>query len=171
MVVLLAYILRLQRSCAFFLTHVKNESEKFDPDAMYGNLYVSGCVSSEASATANSPLLTTSTVTTGTLNQPQPQSPSGTVATAPLQSHRDAGPHLAGNEACLCSSCHIKDSFFPRSHDGSIVLPHPSLSVHPVRLPRPTASAMTNVTPLATPSVVPRKRHRAESTPSNHDRQ
>ena len=93
---------------------------------MYGKLYVSRLVGSDAMA---NPLPATSAATTWTHNQPQPQLPSGTVAMAALQNDRD-DLHLAGNEACRCSLCRITDRFFPQSQDGRIVLPHPIMSVH-----------------------------------------
>lgn len=137
---------------------------------MYGNLYVSGRVGSDAMA---NPLpATPSLATTRTHNQPQPHLPSSTVATAALQNNRD-DPHLAGNEACLCSLCHIKDRFFPRSQDGRIVLPHPtttSVHSHSTRLHRPTAS-MTSATPLTTSALPTHRRNRTDSNASNRDRE
>ena len=153
-----------------FLTRVKKGSEKIAPDAMYGNLYVSGRVGSDA--TTNPLPAITSTVTTRTHNQPQPHLPFSTVATAALQNNRD-DPHLAGNEACLCSLCHIKDRFFPRSQDGKIVLPDPTTtSVHlqSTRLRRHTAS-MASATPPATSTLPTHRRNRTNSTASNHDRE
>ena len=154
----------------------KREREHRFPDAMYGNLYVSGPVGSDA--TANNPLPTTtssSTATTRTHNQPQqPHLPISTVATAALQNNRD-DPHLAGNEACLCSLCHIKDSFFPRSQDGRIVLPQPTMSMtrHPTpigRIGRSASSAsMTSASPLATSALPTHRRNRTDSTASNRD--
>ena len=87
------------------------------------------------------PLPATSTATTRTHNQPQPQLPSGKVAMAALQNDCD-DPHLAGKEACRCSLCHITDRFFPRSQDGRIVFPHPIISVHShsMRLHRPAVT-------------------------------
>ena len=138
---------------------------------MYGNFNVSGLVGSDA--TSNPLPATTSTATTRTHNQPQPHLPFSTVATAALQNNRD-DPHLAGNEACLCSLCHIKDRFFPRSQDGRIVLPHPttlrSVHSHSTRLHRSTAS-MTNATPSATPALTTHRRNRTDSTASNRDRE
>ena len=142
---------------------------------MYGNLNVSGLVSPDA--TANPPPATTSTTaTTRTHNQPQPHLlPFSTVTTAALQNNRD-DPHLAGNEACMCSLCHIKDRFFPRSQDGRIVLPRPttmSVHSHSTRLHRPTAS-MTNATPLpvATSALPTHRRNRTDSsTGYNRDRE
>ena len=137
---------------------------------MYGNLYVSGLVSSDATA---SPLpattvATSTTATTRTHNQPQPHRSFSTVTTAALQNNH---PHLAGNEA----SCHIKDSLFPRNRDGRIVLPHPttlSVNSHSTRLHRPTAS-MTNPTPLSTSTSQPthRRIQTDTSTGYNHDRE
>jgi len=127
---------------------------------MHGNPYASGLTGSDTT-TANPPPAARPTVTTH--NQPQLQFPPGTVAAAAaIQNHRD-DPHLAGNEACLCSSCHLRGSFFPRNQDGRIVLPHPSLFIHSARFPRPTTTT-TNIAPLATPVLATRKRSRTEST-------
>ena len=156
------------------LTRVKKiggESERTVPDAMYGNVYVSGLVGTDATA-ANPPPAVTSSSTTRTHNQPQPHPPIGTIATAALQNNRD-DPHLAGNEACLCSLCHIKDRFFPRSQDGRIVLPHPtttaSVHSHWTRRHRHTASMTSATTPLATSTS--HGRNRTNSTASNRDRE
>ena len=155
------------------MTRVKKESEKIAPDDMNGNLYVSGLVGSNATSNPLPATTTTSTATTRTHNQPQRSHlPFSTVATAALQNNRD-DPHLAGNEACLCSLCHIKDRFFPRSQDGRIVLPHPTtLSVHShsTRLHRPTAS-MTSATPPTTSALPTHRRNRTDSTASNRDRE
>ena len=171
------------------MTRVKEGGARTSlPDAMCGNLYVSGLVGSDA--TANNPLPTatpTSTATTRTHNQPQqPHLPISTVATAALQNNRD-DPHLAGNEACLCSLCHIKDRFFPRSQDGRIVLPQPTMSIHshltrhhprPIgRFGRSASSASmtsTSVSPLTTSALPPpppptHRRNRTDSTASNRD--
>jgi hypothetical protein len=160
------------RACLFDLRQKKGEGEKTAPDAMCGNLYVSGLVGSDA--TANPLPAVTSTSPTRTHNQPQPHLlPFSTVATAALQNNRD-DPHLAGNEACLCSLCHIKDRFFPRSQDGRIVLPHPtttsSVHSHSTRHHRTTAS-MTSATPLPTPALPTHRRNRTNSTASNRDRE
>jgi hypothetical protein len=163
-----AYLFSLLGLELVFLTRVKKGSERIAaPNAMHRNRYVSGLVGSDAN-----PLpATTSTTTTRTHNQPQLHQPFSTVATAALQNNRD-DPHLAGNEACLCSLCHIKDRFFPRSQDGRIVLPHPttmSVHSHPTRLHRPTAS-MTSATPLATSALPAHRRNRTFSNASNRDR-
>ena len=122
----------------------------FTPD-MYG---------SDGGTTVTSLPASSSASATATRTHNQPQQPHFTVATAALQNRDD--PHLAGNEACLCSSCHIRDSFFPRSQDGKIVLPPlPSMSMHSTR---PSAPA-----PLATPAT--RRRNRTDSTASNRDRE
>ena len=150
-----------------FLTRVKRGCEKIAPDAMNGNFYVSGLVGSDATS---NPLPAT---TTRTHNQPQPHLPFTTVATAALQNNRD-DPHLAGNEACRCSLCHIRDSFFPRSLDGRIILPHPTtlpVHSHSTRLHRPTAS-MTSATPPTTSASPTHRRNRTDSTAaSNRDRE
>ena len=137
---------------------------------MYGNLYVSGLVGSDATSNPL-PATTSTTTTTRTHNHPQPHLPFSTVATAALQNNRD-DPHLAGNEACLCSLCHIKDRFFPRSQDGRIVLPHPTtLHSHPTRLHRPTAS-MTSATPPATSALTTtHRRNQTDNTAPNRDRE
>lgn len=153
--------------CSAFWRASKKGAKRSLPDAMYGKLYVSGRVGSDA--TANPLPATPSTATTRTHNQPHPPLPISTVATAALQNNRD-DPHLAGNEACLCSLCHIKDRFFPRSQDGRIVLPHPTTSHYPTRRPRHTAS-MTSATPLATSPLPTHRRNRTDSTASNHDRE
>ena len=130
---------------------------------MYGNLYVSGHVGLDA--TSNPPPATSTPASTRTHNQPHPHLPYSTVATAALQNNRD-DPHLAGNEACLCSLCHIKDRFFPRSQDGRIVLPHPSsisAHSHSARVHRPTAS-MTSATPPSTSATRMHRRNRTDST-------
>lgn len=151
------------RFCCFDARQ-KREREKVVPDAMYKNRYASGLAGSDAPSVNPLPPTTSH-------NQPHSRIRSGTITTAALQNHRDH-PHLAGNEACLCSSCHIRDRFFPRSQDGRIVLPHPSLSVHSGRLPRPTTTSMASATPPhATPSLVTRKRSRTESTVPNRDRE
>ena len=172
--VLLAYTLFSLGLELVVLTRVKKiggESERTVPDAMYGNVYVSGLVGTDATA-ANPPPAVTSSSTTRTHNQPQPHPPIGTIATAALQNNRD-DPHLAGNEACLCSLCHIKDRFFPRSQDGRIVLPHPtttaSVHSHWTRRHRHTASMTSATTPLATSTS--HGRNRTNSTASNRDRE
>lgn len=133
-----------------FLTRVKRKREQLVPDAMYGNLSASGLATCGSDNTTTHPLPAT-TVTT-------------TTPTAVLQNH----PHLAGNEACRCPSCHLRDRFFPRNQDGRIFLPHPSLSIHSTRLSRSTTTT-TNTAPPAIP--VTRKRNRIESTTLSSDRE
>ena len=140
---------------------------------MYGNLNVSGHVGLDATSSSR-PSTSSAVITTRTHN-PQSRTPFSTVATAALQNHRD-DPHLAGNEACLCSLCHIKDRFFPRSQDGRIVLPHPtsiSAHSHSARLHRPTAS-MTSATPPTTSVLATHRRNRTDidsTASSNRDRE
>ena len=131
---------------------------------MYGNLYVSGLVGSDATA---DPLpVTTSTATTRTThNPPQPHLPFSTVATAALQNNRD-DPHLAGNEACRCSLCHIKVRVFPRSLNGRIVLPPPTTAYRSTR--HTPSTSMTSASP-APPTT--HRRSRTNSTASNRDRE
>ena len=157
----------LQVSSSAFWRASKKGSEKIAPDAMKGNFYVSGRLGSNA--TSNPLPATPSTTTTRTHNHLQSHILfANSAATAALQNNRD-DPHLAGNEACLCSSCHIKDSFFPRSQDGRIVLPHPttiSALSNSTRRHRHTASMTTPSSSAST-----HKRNRANSTASNRDRE
>ena len=51
----------------------------------------------------------------------------------------DNTPHIAGSAACLCSQCHLKMKFFPRTPSGQILLPDPDSTTRfstPVVSPR-----------------------------------
>jgi hypothetical protein len=128
------------------------------------------CTVSEASGLADSEATTANPLPTHTHNEAQP--PSGTAATAAVQTRLD-DPHLAGNGAtCLCSSCHLKDRFFPRSQDGRVLLPHPSFFIHSARLLRPTATiTRTSAAPLATPGLVTRSSNHTQGIISTRDRE
>ena len=76
--------------------------------------------------------------------------------------------HVAGSAACLCSSCHLKTRFFPRTQNGRIVLPDPSkpdsttrflTSTGPLRSRAPSAAAA--IATITVPSVLSRESFRS----------
>jgi hypothetical protein len=164
----------LTRSRAWLLDARQKENENLKiADAMYSSYSSTDVSRAGLIGLDGDPLQVpapTSTATTRIHNQPQPHLPLRAVVTALQNNHDDA--HLAANEACLCSLCHIKDRFFPRRRDGRIVLPHPttiSAHSHSTRLHGPTAS-MTSAAPLATSALTTHRRNRTDSTASNRDR-